>query len=424
MTTPVPKPSTSKVFCMAPWVHMHVWPNGNTYACCLHPPDNVDDSLGNIKVDGLAKVWNGDNMRRLRVNMLNEQKTPEVCTRCYQKEDSGFSSLRSWMNDYFYEKHSPIVASTDQNGEVEKFNLVHWDFRFSNICNLKCRTCGHELSSQWYDDFLKEFPSARSKQKLIRIVERNDPMFWDLLEGILPDVESIHFAGGEPLLMEEHYKVLALLHKHRKFDIAIHYSTNATILTYKDIDLIKEWAPFKLVVLSLSLDGYGKHFDIIRKNGKWEKVEENLRIIKLANLSNLSARVHYTASVLNIMHLPDFHRYMIEHELFNKLETGDQHWMSNFMINPVISPAHYSFSALPSDVRNLVIQKLYAHITYLTNYCGISATGIETLIEAINSTVFNQHDLDEFQRVTATVDVIRGERLLDVIPELVTMISK
>jgi radical SAM protein with 4Fe4S-binding SPASM domain len=201
----IPIANESKVFCMAPWVHMHVWPNGSTYACCLHPPEVKENALGNIKTEGLVQVWNGTNMRKLRTNMLNEIPTPEVCTRCYQKEDGGFSSLRKWMNEYFYERHLPVVESTTDDGTVDKFNLVHWDFRFSNLCNLKCRTCGHELSSQWYDDFVKEHPRHKVNPKVIRIVERNDPDFWALLESIIPEVETIHFAGGEPLIRHWNY---------------------------------------------------------------------------------------------------------------------------------------------------------------------------------------------------------------------------
>ena len=25
----------SKTFCMIPWVHLHVWPEGNSYPCCF-----------------------------------------------------------------------------------------------------------------------------------------------------------------------------------------------------------------------------------------------------------------------------------------------------------------------------------------------------------------------------------------------------
>ena len=33
----------SKVFCMAPWIHMHVWPNGRAFPCCLAEHNEGND---------------------------------------------------------------------------------------------------------------------------------------------------------------------------------------------------------------------------------------------------------------------------------------------------------------------------------------------------------------------------------------------
>lgn len=399
---------------MAPWVHLHVWPNGEAYACCLHPPEN--GALGNVVTDGLRGVWNGNSIREMRINMLSNKATNSVCSRCYQKETEGFSSLRTWMNDFFIDKHAEVVNSTLDDGTVDKFNLVHWDFRFSNICNLKCRTCGPVLSSGWYEDSVQlRHGNKTANKKIIRIVERNDPDFWGSLESIIPELETIHFAGGEPLMMEEHYKVLELLHKHKKYDVSLQYSTNLSFLQYKNINLIEQWAPFRSVTLAVSLDGYGEKFNLIRKNAIWDEVENNLRIVTNSGLTNIQVRIHCTVSVLNIWHLADYHRYLIENKLINT--TANEHWITSFMINPVISPAMYSFTAIPAEFKQFVIDKLTNHITFL-HTCQIDPSGIHTVIDSLQSTQFNNYDLAQLVSHTILLDKIRNEETLTVFPEL------
>ena len=57
-----------KHFCMLPWVHMHMWPNGITYPCCLATNDYV---IGNTNKETFKDLWNSERMRELRRNMLD-----------------------------------------------------------------------------------------------------------------------------------------------------------------------------------------------------------------------------------------------------------------------------------------------------------------------------------------------------------------
>ena len=45
----------SKVFCMMPWVHTHIWPNGNAFPCCMSDSDIV---YGNLNDNSLEEIWN------------------------------------------------------------------------------------------------------------------------------------------------------------------------------------------------------------------------------------------------------------------------------------------------------------------------------------------------------------------------------
>ena len=84
----------SKNFCMIPWTHIHGFPTGEAYPCCLaemaHP-------IGNMREDTLEKIWNGDRYVAMRERMLQDKHCVE-CTRCYEQEQQGFFSMRNSHN--------------------------------------------------------------------------------------------------------------------------------------------------------------------------------------------------------------------------------------------------------------------------------------------------------------------------------------
>ena len=101
----------------------------------------------------MKEIWNDDAMRQIRINMLNDQPCKE-CNDCYEQEQYGFASMRNNSNKNFGQ-HIAEIDHTLPDGTTPNFLLHYWDVRFSNICNLKCRSCGSIFSSRWYDDDVK-----------------------------------------------------------------------------------------------------------------------------------------------------------------------------------------------------------------------------------------------------------------------------
>ena len=134
----------SKTFCIYPWIHIHAYPTGEAYPCCH--AEMKPGVVGNCRTQTLKEIWHGEPMQRLRDDMLNEREHP-ACTRCYEQEASGFFSGRRSANKH----HGHHIKKLEHN----PFELTYWDIRFSNLCNLKCRSCGHIFSSQWYQDQAK-----------------------------------------------------------------------------------------------------------------------------------------------------------------------------------------------------------------------------------------------------------------------------
>ena len=84
------KLTESETFCMMPWVHMHAFPDGRAYPCCLadywHP-------VGDLRKNTMEEVWNQDKYKDMRKNMMAGKECKE-CTKCYEQEDNGFFSMR------------------------------------------------------------------------------------------------------------------------------------------------------------------------------------------------------------------------------------------------------------------------------------------------------------------------------------------
>ncbi len=208
----------SKTFCIYPWIHLHAYPTGEAYPCC-HAEMGVGQ-VGNCRENTLEQIWTDAPMQRLRADMLSE--TPNAaCTRCYEQEASGFFSGRKSANKH----HGHHVKKLETN----PFEMTYWDIRFSNLCNLKCRSCGHIFSSQWYQDQAKlAGGNWKEKNTVLNYAGRTETDMWSQLEPHLDYVEQIYFAGGEPLLMEEHYKILDELVRRKRFDVRLIYNTNFT----------------------------------------------------------------------------------------------------------------------------------------------------------------------------------------------------
>ena len=149
--------------------------------------------------------------------------------------------------------------------------MKYFDIRFSNICNFKCRGCSPILSSAWFEDHEKLFRYKSTKPKLIECSTGNaSDKLWQQLTELIPSIDEAYFAGGEPLIMEQHYKVLQTLLEYDRSDVVLAYNTNLSLTKYKNYDLISLWRQFKHVHVSISIDDIGARGEYFRKGFKLE----------------------------------------------------------------------------------------------------------------------------------------------------------
>jgi len=389
----------SKTFCIYPWIHLHAYPTGEAYPCC-HAEMGVGQ-VGNCRVNTLEEIWQDKPMQQLRADMLSE--TPHAtCTRCYEQEASGFFSGRKSANKH----HGHHIKKLESN----TFEMTYWDIRFSNLCNLSCRSCGHIFSSSWYQDQAKlAGGNWKAQNKVLNYAGRTETDMWTQLEPHLDYVEQVYFAGGEPLLMEEHYRILDELVKRKRFDVRLIYNTNFTHTDLKGRSVFEYWKQFKSVAVGASLDDMGLRGEYIRKGTNWGVVEQNRRDM-LAICPDVDFYISPTLSIMNAHHLPDFHRDWVAKGL---IRAGDLN------VNILQDPLHYRIDIATAEYKAVLTAKWRSHIEWLRplDPLGRATQGFESAIAFMNATD-NTPLIDTFWRKTYELDSIRKENILDVIPEL------
>jgi len=392
----------SKTFCIYPWIHLHAYPTGEVYPCCH--AEMKPGVVGNCRKNTLAEIWQDQPMADLRADMLSETANP-ACTRCYEQEESGFFSGRRSANKH----HGHHIKKLDAN----PFEMTYWDIRFSNLCNLKCRSCGHIFSSQWYQDQAKlAGEDWKARNTVLNYAGRSETDMWEQLEPHLDYVEQIYFAGGEPLLMEEHYRILDELVRRKRFDVRLIYNTNFTHTDLKGQSVFEYWQKFDSVAVGASLDAAGARGEYIRKGTEWTTVVENRREM-MRVCPEVDFYISPTLSIMNAWHLPEFHRDWVEQGLIRAQDLN---------VNILQDPAHYRIDIAPAEYKARLEGRFRDHILWLQGQDPLhrATQGFESAISFMNATD-NTNLIDIFWRKTHELDTIRKEQCLDVLPELTAL---
>lgn len=393
---------------MFPWVHLNVTPLGNVYPCCSSDYTAPFDKTGD---KSLIEIFNSDKMRELRLNMLNDKKS-SICDYCYKHEESSPFSFRKYSLEHFGKDFDEVVTTTQEDGTVPEFKMKYFDVRFSNICNFKCRTCGAEFSSQW----AQEMKQHENVPKDYRIINHADSS-GKLLEEIKSQVchmDLAYFAGGEPLITDEHYVILEeMIRTGANERITLRYNTNMSNFKYKKYDILDLWSRFKRVEISASIDHYGERAEYLRYGTDWGVVESNLKAIR--DLDYINYQYNTVLSAFNYVTMADFYQYLMDKDLLRPTDY--------ISIYRALTPTYYASTILPNSLKekgNATMERMQKFMDDNHWYQGIH------LRDAIQFTNDNDHWEQEksmFQHHTRRRDEIRNEDFLKTFPELSEMLD-
>lgn len=413
----------NKAFCILPWIHMHVWPDGRAMPCCIA---DSDQPFGNVKKDGVKETWNSERYKELRLAML-EGKKLNCCNRCYELEDNTYIwTLRKNHNQWFGDKHFDLVEKTAEDGSIPEadMRMAYMDIRFSNICNMKCRTCGPELSSL----HAQEHGELYGKHEVANILNNDGSIvvnvakhitFWDELQEFLPDVEEVYWAGGEPLITDEHYKILDKWIADGKTDVRLRYTTNFSNLRFKKKSIIDYWKHFSDIQVSASLDANGARAELSRHGTHWEQIERN-RLEMLEHVPHVHFELTPTVSLYNVWNWPDFHMDWVERGLVD---------IENCRLNILTDPDFMRIDNIPEDVKielrakyidykawayDKIKDRIIAKPDVVKDVLG----KIDSVIQFMNAGTFNQQKLQQFFEKNHGLDQHRKEDFWTTYPEM------
>jgi len=279
---------------MAPWTHTYLSPQTERRMCCAsrEPAQSfeqyIDTTAGTGKYTPikLKAHWNSEHMKSVRRRMMSGETLPE-CEVCNDKL-LNTDVYRSYFNKLFGHKYNEAMQATDESGYTT-MQPVSWDYRFSNLCNFKCRTCGDMLSSSWeteqrqhnmvdWTNIKNNWMRPEIRQQISQFQDTQIELeFSEAVEQ--HRVEEIYWVGGEPLMYEQHWRYMQrIIELGDGARVYARYNTNLSRTQYRGVDLftnilthLRDWQ------ICASIDGTGPIGEYIRTGLDWSVFLENFK---------------------------------------------------------------------------------------------------------------------------------------------------
>ena len=322
MPAPDRRPET---LCMAPWTHTYLSPQTERRMCCAsrEPAQNFEQYIDTAAGTGvyrpvsLDQHWNSEHMRSVRLRMMRGEILPE-CAVCNDKL-LNTDVYRSYFNRLFDHKYEECMRATDRHGFTQ-VRPVSWDYRFSNLCNFKCRMCGDMLSSSWESeqrqhdmidwsnpknawmipdvrDTISQYQDSQIEAEFALAVEQHR-------------VEEIYWVGGEPLMYEQHWRYMKrIIELGDGPRLYARYNTNLSRVEYKGINLYKDiLAHVRDWQICASLDGTGIIGEYIRTGLDYKSWLDNFRQgVAVAN-NRRQMRIDFTLTLPGLFEVANIQR--------------------------------------------------------------------------------------------------------------------
>lgn len=417
--------------CALPFMHMQTEPDGKVKLCCL-AKQHVTDENGspyNFGTDDVNEIFNSKYMRKVRKDMLNDIQV-SACRGCYDEEAAGGISQRQVYTQEWFDREPELASNiviSENNDYMMDPKVKYFDFRFGNMCNLKCRSCGPVNSNQ----LLKETREIEANNPRVRKFflyndhEVDNINEWYQTEKFIENfrkqednIRQLYFTGGEPTIIEQNYQILKELVDHDKAsEVSLIFSSNMTNIQERFIELIMQ---FKKVTFLASCEGYGDVQEYLRFPAKWSVFEKNIR--RLAS---------FDPGKINIMCTPVVQSVNLDRivEFFQWIESiNEEYGYRRIQTLPIVLtfPYHLDLEILPTEMKQRSLQKIEDFI----NSCPRLSEDIH-FIGRINmirdkcyKDAFNPNELLKFKEFTTMLDNHRGQSLEQVNPELYKLVQE
>ena len=382
--------------CMLPWTSIETRPNGGYKPCCLYRGElrDIKGVKYNTKQHSIMEVMKSPVMENLIAKFLAGEK-PVECDSCWKEEASNKISKRQhmWMK-------APIIGQSHISKNIIEPRFI--DLKLGNICNLKCRICAPNSSSQWVNDMIKLDPEKKNYWQQFNkdgLWPREENEFYKDLEKHIESIRFFEITGGEPLMIKEQFSILRKCIDAGVADkIEIHYNTNGT--QYPEEAVKDIWPYFKRIEIAFSIDDIGNRFEYQRHPAVWKEVNKNIKRFQNSGMQNLSIQICTTLNFFNIYYLSEL-AYKVK-------EWSPDFWYINILHHPI----EFDIQQIPDEVKSIMIDNL--------EKCQIYSNEIQSAISYLKNKP--SYVLPNWQKVITNkiklIDAVRQENFAKIFPEL------
>jgi sulfatase maturation enzyme AslB (radical SAM superfamily) len=319
-------------------------------------------------------------------------------------------SNRKLFNDTFLQCYD----STDKEGFVDPslFKMQRWDLRLSNVCNYGCRMCNSAASS-----FIQmEQIGDKSGVFIIEQDDDNYKKLKTLVNDHIDSIKTLVFAGGEPMLMKDHWYMLEEIDSRNLYDkVGIFYNINCSTLKYGKKHAFDYWPKFKEIEVACSIDSYGEKAEYIRYGTKWDTVLQNLKDIhSVLGVTRMSCVV----TSYSLLYFREFIEYLdanLKDIILNVKLCHGPDWCSPIMLpRSVKQQAIADILSISKDqFKNIRELDGIPNIVNINNIDAMSHESSKSILKARK----------RFVEWTARLDGLRDESFEQLFPELHSIVS-
>lgn len=437
-------------FCVLPWIHVATRPNGDARLCCGSNASQATKGIldaglvkkengqpANFGTDTITSAINNEYMRDVRMTMMQKQ-IPASCAKCFEEEANGIVSKRVWET-YYWDNEGldldEIISSTQWDGSIPPV-IRYLDLRLGHTCNLKCVMCTPHDSSRWTQDYDKLIDVTKSPIILKQINWDSEkfnntwyerPELWEEIFEQIPNMLQLYFAGGEPLMIKEHRRLLEeIVARGYSKNITLRYNSNGVLVDDKMIDL---WSNFKEVRFAFSIDATADRNHYIRYPVSWEETVAALH--KLDNTpDNIKVGIACAVQIFNVKNIIDFAKWKVQQNFkkINKFEVfGIEAGGGLLNMHMLYIPTFLSARILPQADKDQLVkdfaefkQWLWDNYRQDDDFWKHNPNGWNRWESILKFVLAEDHShlLPDFKEYVDNLDTIRSTSARDIFPEL------
>jgi sulfatase maturation enzyme AslB (radical SAM superfamily) len=235
----------------------------------------------------------------------------------------------------------------------------------------------------------------------------------------LDDCREFYFAGGEPLMHQEHLDILKYLNANKLYDKRILYSTNLTLTKWKGTDFLDIWKNFNNIEFFCSIDGKGDALEFIREFSNHSNIFKNLdKLLKLKERDPKSFNVYicYTHSLYNAYYTKEFFQFLFDNGFLDRLTDIEL----NVAYDDENSPA-----CLPSfAIEELRKKRAEDRQSDVMQYAFTKFHRLKHYFDAIDITLDDKIPSSVFDRLVQTKLKHKMEKIEKALPWLASVINR